>query len=419
MGMRTVIPGANTFRTQTASHNALFRAIHKARVTAVNLELGTVQVQLEKVPYTTEATMPLLGMSLPPSSTGNREADFKASSWGRYIPQIGDILLVGFGSDGTLLSLGYSALFYKGLAYKEESSEDTGGLNWGETIGKRMKPGDWDFKSARNSNLYLGDRAKLSSGPNSITVNKPTSDITMTSPLFIEKSAVSEFRFGAVRRRELPTDPEEKAIMSSRSTQAQESSTIIRWNNSTPTGGLLVESSMGDVIEDSVSGSALRTSSQSKPVRRYFTANDITGIITAYEESVDSMGNFEVASDLATNFTWDTILSSWEISNLSTKIESTSTIELTSDSTMTLTGNGGVVVDGSSIKLGGSNASQPFVLGNKWQEFANALVVAIVTHTHTSSAPTVETTTSASLVAQQANFTAKITAALSALIKGA
>jgi len=413
MGMRTTIPGANSLRSQSADHNALFRAIHKARVTVVNVEAGTVQVQLEKVPYTTEATMPLLGMSLPPSQTSTREPGFKDSSWGRYIPQVGDILLVGFGSDGTLHSLGYSALFYRGLDYGEKANEDTGGLNWGETIGKRMKPGDWDFKSARNSNLYLGDRAKLSSGANSITVNKPSSDITIVSPLLIDRAVVSESRFGAVRRRVLPTDSEEKAIYSSMGSQAQERTAVVRWNNSTPTGGILTEQSSGDVIEDSATGSAIRLSSQSQPVRRYFLANDVSGATVAYEETVDVMGNYEVASTMATNFTWDTVLSSWEISNLSTKIESTSTFEVTCDSTMTLTGNGGVVIDGSSIKLG-ANASQSFVLGNKWSEFANALVVALVKHIH----PAPGTSPSADFGLAAPDLYLKITAALSALIKG-
>ncbi|MDC1299963.1 hypothetical protein N8Z24_00490 [bacterium] len=427
MGMRTVIPGSNSQRVRKEHNDALYKAIHKARVFEVDIEKGTVKVQLEKVPYTVEATMPLVGMSVPPLTpdpTGEdakHGVDFKASSWGRYIPQVGDILLVGFGMDGTVYSLGYSALFYKGVQYGEQAEESTGGLNWGTTVGKRMKPGDWDFKSARNANLYLGDKAKLSAGSSSVNLSKFSADITSTAPLIMDKATQSEARFGAVRRRVLPTDSTESPITSSRGAdQAQESTTIVKWNNSTPQGGILTEYAMGDVIEDSTTGSSLRTSSQSQPVRRYFLANDLAGATAAYEESVDVLGNYEVSSSLATNFTWDTPLCSWEISNLSTKIASTSTVEITADTTLILTGTTGVVVDGATIKFGGDSASEPFVLGLKWQEFAGALVAAIGAHTHLYTPPNGFTgpPDPASWTAASLDLQAKILAAISALVYG-
>lgn len=417
MGMRTVLAGANSQRTRAGDHDSLYRAIHRARVSEVHIDKGTVQVQLEHVPYSVEATMPLLGMSVPGSKIQGESIDVKKTSWGRYIPQRGDVLLVGYGSDGTLYALGYSALFYRGLQYSEESKKDKGGFNWGETVGKRMKPGDWDFRSARDSNLYLGEKAKLSSGPVSISVNKPSQDITITSPLVIDKASQSESRFGAVKRRVLPTDSTESPITSSRGAdQAQEDTVKVKWNNSTPQGGILTESSMGDVVEDSATGSALRISSQNQPVRRYFLANDLAGATAAYEESVDVLGNYEVSASLATNFTWETPLCNWEITNLTTKIASTTTIELSADTTVNITGTTGVVLDGATIKFGGDSASEPFVLGLKWQEFAGAIVAAIGAHTHPVSGALASSSTNFAL--QVPDLTAKIAAAISAAVFG-
>jgi hypothetical protein len=45
------------------------------------------------------------------------------------------------------------------------------------------------------------------------------------------------------------------------------------------------------------------------------------------------------------------------------------------------------VLKASTGKLGGVDADQPLVLGNKWKEFAEAIIDAIVVHTHNCTAP--------------------------------
>jgi len=397
MPMNTILPDANSFRKRNADHRSIFSATHRAQVKEVHVEKGTCVVKIEKLNQVEEVTFPLLGLSTPPSTTDSSKIDYKSSAWGRYIPQVGDVLLVGFGSDGVLHALGYGAVFYTGLAKADAVEESTGGINWSEVSGKVMKPGDWDFKSARQSNLYLGDRAKVSSGANSIAVNGPSSDINISSPLIIDRARVSEARFGSVRRLILPTDTEEDYVPTVRGAildYAQEATWKVKWNNSTPSGASLAEFSIGDVMEDSVTGSSIRISDNMQPVRRYFAASDTTGLLNVFEESVDAFGNYALVASTATAWNWSTNLSKWEISNLSTKISSNSTIELSSIGKFSISGVAGVDISGNLtvsissdtlIQLGGTSASEPYMKGATWLSLFQTLVAALISHTHPTS----------------------------------
>ena len=398
MGSNSVNPRGGSFEKRDRDHNMLFSAIHRARVTNVFVEKGMVEVTLENVAYSAQVMMPLIGLSAPPklvtttSPTEPPRADFKSASWGRYIPQVGDLLLVGFGSNGDLYALGYHAIYYKGFDLADIAEEDTGGIGWGETSAKTMKPGDWDFRSASNSTLYLGQKASIASGQNSVDINQPTDDVTITTPLLIGSLGTSKLLYGKVERFVLPTDDEPKAIPSSRGGKtAQEATIKIRWDGGPTDGQELATWSMGDVIDDDSTTAAIRLSNASspQPVRRYFNCADNTGYINAYTEMVDAGGNYEVSSDLGTEFKWDTLLATWEISNLSTSFTSTDSIDLNSNTFVNITGTSGVVLDSSAtIQFGGTSASEPMVLGLKWQSFISALLTAISTHIHTTPAGT-------------------------------
>jgi hypothetical protein len=139
MGSNSINVRGNSFDRRHRDHEKLFNAIHRARVTDVFVEKGTMAVVLEGVAYSAQVTIPLLGLSAPPSVTEEEreqgKANFKASSWGRYLPQVGDLVLVGFGSNGELHALGYSAIFYRGFDLSDSEEESTGGIGWGETSG--------------------------------------------------------------------------------------------------------------------------------------------------------------------------------------------------------------------------------------------------------------------------------------------
>ena len=411
MGSDALTGRNNSFAKRDADHNRLYNAIHRARVTEIFIDEGRVAVTLENVAYSATVTIPLLGLSAPPSAVNPSEADFSSSSWGRYIPQIGDLLLVGFGSNGDLYALGYSAIFYRGMDVADVDNESTGGIGWGETSAKTLNPGDWDFKSSRNSTLYLGDKVSIASGPYSIDLNQATDDITITTPLLIGSFGTSRMLLGMVERFVLPTDDEPTAIPSPRAgTTAQEATFKVRWNGGPTDGQELATLSMGDVIDDDGSTASIRLSGATvpQPVRRYFNSVDNTGYITSYTEMVDAGGNYEVTASTATDFQWSTIAATWKINNLKTEWTSLEGIDLNCTTILNLVGTGGVVIDSSGIiQLGGSTASEPMVLGTKWNSFINALIGALVSHTHpvtgANTGPSADfTTASVNLVIQAA-----------------
>lgn len=350
MGYRAIVPSARSFDKRNREHKALFSAIHRARVYEVSITDGTISVQLESLGYSDKITMPLLGLSAPPDKGSQApNADFRAASWGRYIPQIGDLIYVGFDMNGSMYSLGYASIFYQGFDIGEKREASDGGISWGEESEKRLKPGDWDFKSSRGACFYLGGQAKLSSGQNSISLNRDTGDIIINTPLLDEQIGFSNFRYGAVRRFVLPTDTSESYLYTNRAGSiAQEATLSVRWLGA-PTGVDLAYWSIGDVVDDSLGAYALKLSGATvpQPVRRYFYSHDFTGYIKTYEEEVDSGGNFLVKASSATDFSWSTPLASWDITNLRTSITSTTNIMLESLSIQL--GNGAVepVIKGS------------------------------------------------------------------------
>ena len=426
MGYDVVNPRGGSFAKRARDHERLYSAIHRARVTELFIEEGTVAVTLENVAYSAKVTIPLLGLSAPPEPVDPNDpdkqlkADFKQAGWGRYVPQKGDLLLVGFGSNGDLYALGYHAIFYKGFDIADQATASTGGTGWGDTSAKNPKPGDWDFMSARNSTMYLGDKAVLSSGPYSIEVNQSTDDISISTPLLIGNIGTSKLYYGVVERFVLPTDDEPSTIATVRAGKdAQEATIKVRWDGGPTDGQELATWSIGDVIDDDGTTADIRQSNASspQPVRRYFNSVDSTGYLTSYTEIVDSNGNYEVTSTLASEFKWDTTLAAWEINNLSLAWTATDSLEFSSNTTITITGTSGVVLDSSAtIQFGGTGASEPMVLGNKWYSFINALLIALSTHTHpTAVGPSGP---SADFAPQVANFLSQAQQALSIKVLG-
>lgn len=151
-GMRTTTPGRNSFENRNTAHSLSRSSIHRARVTEVHVEKGTVSLSFERISYTSEAMFPLLGMSAPIEGSS---ANFSNASWGRYIPQVGDVVLVGFSSNMDVYIIGYSTMYYKGFQIKDEDAKDIGGIGWGAVTKKQLKPGDWDFKSSRGLSYIL------------------------------------------------------------------------------------------------------------------------------------------------------------------------------------------------------------------------------------------------------------------------
>ena len=354
MGMKGTIPGRNSFETREVAHSTSRSAIHRAKVTEVHIDKGTVSLSFESIPLTAEATFPLLGLSAPVEGDA---ANFFNSSWGRYIPQVGDVVLAGFAPNMDIHILGYSAIYYKGFRIKDEDAEGEGGIGWGTVANKQLKPGDWDFRSARGSVLYLGDRANIGSGTCRSTYNQNTEDITNSAFLIINEANASDIRYGSVRRLVLPTDSEESYIPSARAgTPCQEFTAATRWDPGT--GGVdLAYYSQGDVVEELGGSNTIKLSSNGLPVRKWAYTTDVTGFITTHEEVIDTNGNTDIQANLATSVSYLTPLADWSITAKSSSHTLIDSFEVTAgkSASFTVTDSFDVTAGTSvSISTGGS-----------------------------------------------------------------
>ena len=369
MGHNTTIPSAGSFVSRDAHSSLYLNRIHVVKVVEVIVNRGLIKVGS---PVDEEITIPLLGLSTPPSSSGDNGIDFKASAWGRYIPQVGDAVFVAYGTNGRPYALGYSAVYYEGLELGDKINEETGGTGWGTVTEKNLKPGDWDFRSSRGSQFYLGDKTTWSSGTCSITLLQADQEMDLNSSLINHKAGPSIIRYGNARRLVLPTDFEESYIyapLERTATVAQEFSIDMRWNNGLPEGASLAYFGMGDVVDDLTKTSML--SSNTFPVRMYFAATDQSGLIESYKESVDSLGNYEVTANTAISFKWLTPLAAWETTNLSTSIISTESFSVTAGTQasidaiaeLSLSGAISATLDSEAIVKLGGGAVSPVVRG--------------------------------------------------------
>ncbi len=371
----------NRLLSQKEDHKRFMSGIHRARVTDVHIDEGTVNVEFEDVPFSTEVVFPLLGLSMPPKRSESH-ANEKAASWGRYIPQQNDILLVGMGPGGKAYALGYHAVFYGGFNYRDIDQESTGGIGWGEASAKTLKPGDWDFKSARGSTLYLGDKTKITSGPHSILLNKSTGDITSKSSLLMDKyGASSESRKGGARRKILPTDPAETTIYNATLQVAQESTDVV-------SSGFpkleMTRTSMGDVV-DELTFQVMVSTLGGTTIRRLESVKDPAGAVDVYAKKVDDIGNCGVEAPTAILFQWLTPAATWNITNAISTLNSTTSYTLTSP-LITLNAATTALIQSLNVQLGGPAAVSPVIKGTEFMTALTTFLAAIATAGSTNAA---------------------------------
>lgn len=369
MGSLSVGENYNLYKKK--QHDSFFSSIHRARVTDVHIDKGTVSVLFERMPYSREVTIPLLGFSVPPGDKTGMTA-----SWGRYIPQVGDMLVVGFDSNGECFALNYHAVYYNVLTMLDNDREARGGIGWGDASGKKIKPGDWDFKSSRGCSFYLGDKAQISSGPYSIILNKSTGDLTLKGQLLIDTyGEASSSRCGAVRRKLLPTDSSETYIPdpTNPTRTLQEWTNVVRAGSPVKPDGIeLARYQMGEVISEvafiplvpatDIPALALLTGTGG---RHYRSSKDPSGEVSLYDELVDDLGNYGVSAPTAIAFQWVTPTATWSITNKDTLVTSSTSFLVVSPSII-LQAATSAIVDAPLVSLGGPAAVEPLVKGTQF-----------------------------------------------------
>jgi|GEM_PF-3130182 len=335
---------ARTTESHVGQHRrmlaAYYNSVHRSRVTDVNIEMGTCNVNiLDAGDFPRSIPIPLLGFSFPPQKTPT-DKNYRRTSWGVYIPQVNDIVILAFDAIGNAHCLGYSYANYPAMKSADNANEERGGIGWADASGKRLKAGDWSFKSAGGSFLYLSDRVSLSCGSHAIRMeqSQATNEITLQSCLVHQRyGECAEVRAGAARRLLLPTDTVEQDLYGAFGTIAQEHTNYVRRGSLTvpPTfQALMVQESFGEVIDDltrmvmvpaaSATCADLVPALVGSGVRSLkLVKDDLTGMIDQYAEITDNLGNHGVSAKLATGFMWNTPLAAWTIMNLSTSLTST------------------------------------------------------------------------------------------------
>jgi len=348
-GRSNANPNSSPSLRGRARHNAFYSSLHRVRVTDLHIERGTVEVTPLSggTPY--EVLMPLVGLSIPPPQT-SEDNNFARSSWGVYYPQVDDILVVGFDTLGFPMALGFSAVDFNVMKRRDDALDERGGIGWADASGKRLQPGDVSFRSARNSSIYLGDRARLGSGPHSITLDKPNGETVIQSDIVHTRyGAAGEKREGSARRILVPgVDTQESYIYGIFGTVAQEHTNYVRRGAITAPGGqlLMVQESRGEIIDDltglimvpATSYPDLAVALAGTGARKLTTVKDDgAGVVDMYVEVVDNLGNRGISAKTALGFQWFTPAATWTILNNLVNWTTSSTYSLTAGASMSLT----------------------------------------------------------------------------------
>lgn len=369
----------NYYEEKQRAHERFMQTIHKAIVTDVYVDKGTVMVSMEGVDdHPREIVFPLVAISFPSKISENDHNELR-TSWFRYIPQQGDVILVGYDSNGELYSLGYYTGNYIDFKRADDAREARGGIGWGEASGKTISPGDFDIKSSRNSSVYIGDKLKLASGPHSVTMNKSKGDITTITTLVDDLyGESSELRMGSARRFLLPTDTSETYIYGAFVSVAQEYNNVVRRGMiGTPNGIEMVRHSMGEVIDEATKlpmvPSTILATLTGVGVRKLESVKDPLGATNLYVEVIDDLGNYGMSAPTAIIFNWSTPLANWSMTNSSFSVESLTFIKLKSEVSVSL--------ESALIQLGGVEAVSSVIKGTEFLAAMNTFLTAMTAAT--------------------------------------
>lgn len=359
-------PTTSTILEDRRLHREYYSSVHQVQVTDLHLEQGTITVKFLDGGNPRTIPIPLVGFSAP-NQTSEGEKNYLRFSWGVYLPQLDDILLVAFDPMGTAYSLGFSTIDFSVMQRFDDANEPQGGIGWGDSSGKRLRPGDWTFKSARGCAFYMGDRISLTAGSHSIVLDKPQQEVRIQSDLVHQRyGGASESRSGSVRRILVPgVDTTETLIYDTIfGSVAQEHSHYVRRGAitaPTPDGFLMVRTSEGEVVDDLTAQIVppatlvpeLKTALNGTGGRILrMVMDDATGAVPMWTSLVDNLGNWGVSAKTAVGFQWFTPAATWTVLNNTVSWTTASKYDLTVglDYTITVGGKMAVTV-GSTLDL--------------------------------------------------------------------
>jgi hypothetical protein len=115
-----------------------------ASITAVDPDAGEVSIAfLDQVGLRDHVPIPVIAMS--------------NNAWGRFIPQVNDVVVVGIRGDDSAEIIGWHPWAYRARvrAFTADDINAAGGT--GPEMLQKLKPGEWDFRSVGGGYLRLND----------------------------------------------------------------------------------------------------------------------------------------------------------------------------------------------------------------------------------------------------------------------
>lgn len=319
----------------------------RAQVRTVDSDNGFVVLIYENMPsggkYVTAAP---LWMSFPDSKIGN-------PSWGRFMPQEGDLVRVSFDYNDRPIIVGYDIDAAKlGVAdghsgwpaindeYKKAAGDENGDASKAKFAQfTPIKPGEYDFMSNGGAYIYGNNQGRLylAGGSVSVTLIKNDLRISQRAQLLSHTADDCELRFGQVRRINSANNLDEK-VSSDSDGKFKEFGVVLKKTLEAGSSQDVATFKMGNVIDDS--GSA-QQSSASKDARLWYQAFTDAGE-EALKMVIDNVGNWDIlAPNADTGVNIDFTNGPWKTKSKSTEWTiSDSWVIKTPDQTFKLTNDG-------------------------------------------------------------------------------
>lgn len=245
-------------------------------IASVDTKKGTVGVRMGRgIGHRPDVKIPMFQLSF----------NLTASSWFRFMPQVGDNVTLVQNVDGSMHIVNYECLNYQQLS--DADSQD-------EFLFRELKQGEFEVRSSGLASIFGSKTGtlRLAGGPATLTLNRKDQAADLSAPFIRMGALACEIRFGEVRRRVLPTDFEETALPGGAGTLREFRLVVAR--EAGPVALPMVEVALGDVLTETAPVYPPALSGFGSPVRAQARVFDPTGLLALFGLRVDALGNLEV-----------------------------------------------------------------------------------------------------------------------------
>jgi len=304
MAGRDPNPGDRDAFLGTRDHVRYLSRICSGQISDVTPEDGKVKVLTLKEQGSHPITITPLWFSAKPTNPNDENSPAK-TAWGRYIPLGSEHVEIGFRNDDTPYILGYNC-----TATEDEQRagypvfrnlQEQGAVGFAGF--RRMKPGEYDFKSVGDAYIHGSafGTLYLAGGQAFIKLDKQAYRIESKSAELHYTSDTSQLRLGTVFRKLLPTDSAESAVPKGGSSYKE---VLIDLNESI-VGVAAPQSKFklhaGDILLPEFVNTPDINPVSGAPYRFRMDVGDVANVLSAFKLEIDALGNIIWNQNVAVN----------------------------------------------------------------------------------------------------------------------